>query len=60
MGMGPYDLAEEHSLFLRNLQAQSSSSVEERGTVAALLMLIARLDDVVSGIRALNNSLNSN
>lgn len=58
MGMGPYDLAEEHSLFLRNLQAQSVTSVEERGTVAAILMLIARLDDVVAGLQALNHQSN--
>ena len=58
MGMGPYDLAEEHSLFLRNLQAQSVTSVEERGTVAAILMLIARLDDVVAGLQALNRQSN--
>ena len=58
MGMDPYDLAEEHSLFLRNLQAQSVTSVEERGTVAAILMLIARLDDVVAGLQALNRQSN--
>ena len=58
MGMGPYDLAEEHSLFLRNLQAQSVTSVEERGTVAAILMLIARLDDVVAGLQALKHQSN--
>jgi hypothetical protein len=50
MGMGPKELAEEHSLFLRHVQQTASCDGAEESTVAAILMLIARVEDLVRAV----------
>ena len=50
MGTGPKELAEEHQLFLRHVQQMASCDGVEEGTVAAILMMIARMEDLVSAV----------
>ena len=57
MGMGPKDLAEEHQLFRNHVQRDSFVTQDDAGTVAAILMLIARLDDTNAELTALREQL---
>lgn len=57
MGMGAQDLATEHAQFLSQIQERSYTSTDEYGTVAALLMLIARIDDTNAQLTALREQL---
>jgi hypothetical protein len=55
MGMGPKELSEEHQLFLNHVQA--GPYLTDAGTVAVLMMLIARLDDTNAELQALRKRL---
>jgi hypothetical protein len=53
--MGPKELSEEHQLFLNHVQA--GPYLTDAGTVAVLMMLIARLDDTNAELQALRKRL---
>lgn len=56
MGMGPYDLGREHQKF-RSTWEDGASYYKPRGdsadVVAALMMLTARLDDLIEAVHRL-------